>query len=84
MTARKGKEGGGKECTEVCGNPHCSISTGIHDGLTFGSGELDDFGYWSRPCDPCARAWERAHPEDGKCWPFARAIATHDSAEEDG
>jgi hypothetical protein len=39
-----------------CGNPECSCSTGIHEGLTFGSGELDDWGYWSKPCQVCARA----------------------------
>ena len=34
-----------KRCTKVCGNPECSISTGIAaEELTFGSGELDDFG----------------------------------------
>jgi len=48
----------------------CKISTGIHDGLTFGSGELDDCGYWEHPCYDCARAWEKEYPEDAPCWPF--------------
>jgi hypothetical protein len=53
-----------------CGNPECGVSTGIHDGLTFGCGDLDMNGFWQIPCQTCARAWEQAHPEDGKCWPF--------------
>lgn len=53
-----------------CDNPDCSTSTGFHDGLTFGSGKLDDWGYWEVPCGPCAREWERLHPEDAPCWPF--------------
>ena len=60
-----------KRCTKVCGNPNCCISTGIHEGLTFGSGALDFHGFWEKPCSPCARAWERAHPKSGPCWPFA-------------
>ena len=28
-----------------CGNPDCSVSHGIHEGLTFGSGHLDKFGF---------------------------------------
>jgi hypothetical protein len=39
-----------------CGNPNCSCSTGIHGGLTFGSGQLDEHGYWTRPCRVCAAA----------------------------
>jgi hypothetical protein len=61
----------------VCGNPCCGASTGIHDpetsslsGLTFGRGELDRHGYWSIPCAPCARAFEKLHPEAVPCWPF--------------
>lgn len=49
----------------------CFVSTGIHDGLTFGSGELDEYGYWEFPCHKCAREHEKNYPEDGKCWPFA-------------
>ena len=56
-----------------CGRKECKVSTGIHDGLTFGSGELDEFGYWEFPCDKCARAWEKDCPEDGPCWPFDKA-----------
>ena len=53
-----------------CGNPHCSVSSGIHEGLTFGSGMLDSNGFWSAPCVTCARDHERRHPEDAPCWPF--------------
>jgi hypothetical protein len=55
---------------KACSNPDCSASTGIHEGLTFGRGDLDEHGYWEIPCGRCARAWEAAHPEDAPCWPF--------------
>jgi hypothetical protein len=62
----------------ACGNPKCSTSTGIHDdghstlsGLTFGSGKLDGFGYWSKPCYFCARDFEQRYPEAAPCWPFS-------------
>lgn len=54
---------------KACNNPQCSVSTGIHEGLTFGSGRLDHNGYFEFPCAPCARAYEEKHPEDGECWP---------------
>lgn len=54
-----------------CKNPNCKCSTGIHEGLTFGSGELDECGYWEKPCAECARAWEKIHPEHGLSWPFS-------------
>lgn len=41
---------------KACGNPDCCCSSGIHDGITFGSGELDQFGFWEFPCRPCAVA----------------------------
>jgi hypothetical protein len=47
----------------------CGISTGIHDCLTFGQGELDGSGFWSEPCAECARAHEQQFPEAGPCWP---------------
>jgi hypothetical protein len=53
-----------------CENPNCCASTGIHGGLTFGSGKLDTYGYWEYPCARCARAFEKLHPEDAPCWPF--------------
>lgn len=47
----------------ACGNPECKCSTGIHEELTFGSGKLDDFGYFQFPCAICAREWDRQRPE---------------------
>lgn len=49
----------------------CNFSTGIHDGLTIGTGELDPHGYWEHGCYECARAWEKQFPEDGEIWPFS-------------
>lgn len=39
-----------------CGDKNCLCSTGIHQGLTFGKGKLDNYGYWQYPCYACARA----------------------------
>jgi hypothetical protein len=56
-----------------CGDEDCGVSTGIVDEeLTFGSGELDEHGYWELPCAKCARAYERLNPKAGSCWPFAK------------
>jgi hypothetical protein len=44
-------------------NNQCGSSTGIHEGLTFGSGKLNEFGYWSKPCQICARDWDARRPE---------------------
>jgi len=62
-----------------CGNEDCSVSSGIHGsenypGFTFGSGRLDDYGYWEKPCGTCARQNEKNHPEDGPCWPFKEEL----------
>ena len=62
---------------------NCGCSTGVHEddratgkpdapwGLTYGSGHLDEWGYWSKPCVACAR-W--AESQDGvphnSYWPF--------------
>lgn len=59
-----------------CSNNECSTSTGVHGGLTFGSGRLTDNGYFEFPCGLCARAWEtehaidKHHEDDIECWPF--------------
>ena len=53
-----------------CGNYNCSTSSSVLDFLTFGSGELDDNGFWENPCPVCARNFEKKHPELGPCWPF--------------
>ncbi len=61
----------------------CCCSTGIHEddratgdlnspwGLTFGSGKLDELGYWSKPCVACAR-WseQRDGVPHNSYWPF--------------
>lgn len=47
-----------------CANKDCKISTGICGSLTFGSGELDDLGYWQKPCKNCAAAWKNEFPND--------------------
>lgn len=53
----------------ACGNPKCSGSTNIAEQPSFGSGKLDFYGFWEFPCGVCARAFEKAHPEHGTCWP---------------
>jgi len=53
-----------------CNNPHCSTSTGISGHLTFGSGKLDQYGYWSKPCRNCAEDFEFQYPWMGTCHPF--------------
>jgi len=50
----------------------CGFSTGIHDGLTVGQGELDFYGYWEFPCYECARKHEQEHPESSPVWPFSK------------
>ena len=46
----------------------CKVSSGVHDCLTFGTGTLDDGGFWSVPCYEC-RAHEEQFPDCGPCWP---------------
>lgn len=53
-----------------CGNSECYISSDMAGTLTFGSGKLDFYGYWEKPCSVCARANEAAHPNEYPCWPF--------------
>ena len=61
----------------------CRTSTGIHEdmradgtsqhpwGLTFGSGKLDDYGYWEFACSDCARKAEiKDKVAKGSYWPF--------------
>jgi len=54
-----------------CGDPKCGASTNIAGDASFGSGELDDFGFWEKPCSVCARAWEKLYPEE-KAWPYSK------------
>lgn len=47
-----------------CGDPHCCSSTGEFRGeITFGHGRLNDMGYWSKPCRPCAEKWDSEHAD---------------------
>lgn len=54
------------------GHNDCKCSTNIADEISFGKGELDEYGFWSIPCNECARAWEKQYPEMGKCWPHEK------------
>jgi len=55
--------------SKSCKNDECSISTGIMEDLTFGSGRMTFNGFWEFPCAICARAYEVKHP-DTQCWPY--------------
>lgn len=46
-----------------CGIKDCGCSTGIHDGLTFGRGELSGNGFWEIPCRVCAIAHDAEQKE---------------------
>ena len=50
---------------------NCQVSTGIHGCLTFGKGELDDYGFWEHGCYECARAHEEQFPGE-HCWPHTQ------------
>jgi hypothetical protein len=52
---------------------NCSCSTGIHDGLTFGSGKLDKHGFFQFPCWDCARWHEKQDLKPiNTYWPFEK------------
>lgn len=52
-----------------CGRHDCAVSTSIDDvTLTFGGGDLDEYGYWQFPCAICAEAYQKDHP-DQPVWP---------------
>ena len=53
-------------------------------GFTFGSGKLDDFGFWEHPCAHCARESERENPEFGPCWPFSEQVREEWRADVEG
>lgn len=61
---------GGSFLSKACGHKDCKASMGICESITFGRGDLDEYGYWEIPCGPCARRFEQLHPEYGVCWPF--------------
>lgn len=52
-----------------CGRPECKVSQSIAEQLTFGVGFDFENGFFDEPCELCARAWEKLHPEDAPCWP---------------
>jgi hypothetical protein len=53
----------------ACGKADCSTSTSIDDvTLTFGRGDLDEYGYWEIPCGICAEAYQKDFP-DRPVWP---------------
>jgi len=58
-----------KQSGKYCGNPDCGVSSGICERITFGSGELDDHGYWEHPCVICAAVAQRFTPSLGEVWP---------------
>lgn len=59
-----------KRATRPCGSRQCSVSTGYDDmTLTFGRGDLDDYGYWEKPCLTCAAAHQKEYP-NSRVWPF--------------
>lgn len=47
----------------------CNWSSGVHDCLTVGQGELDPSGFWERGCHHCARKKEEEEPEAAPVWP---------------
>lgn len=50
--------------TPACGNKDCKISMFIdEESLTFGTGVLDAIGTWEKPCNTCARDWQKHHPD---------------------
>lgn len=53
----------------ACGNPECCVSTTIAGEFSFGSGKLDNNGFWEFPCTICARAMEQEHLPFEYCWP---------------
>lgn len=62
---------------------NCSVSTGIHDGLTFGKGELSSNGFWEFPCFECARHAEiRDQEPEGTYWPWEKQAAAETKSQE--
>jgi hypothetical protein len=48
-----------------CGNPDCGCSSGLDEEVTYGSGDLSFYGYWSKPCRICAK-YHDEHREEIK------------------
>jgi hypothetical protein len=49
-----------------CGRKECCASTGICGSITFGTGELDPYGYWQNPCKQCEESWKEEEIKNGK------------------
>ena len=47
-----------------CGRLECSASTGIDEEATFGTGNLDENGFWEFPCNACRSAYKKACLEE--------------------
>ena len=70
---RTGTSNNSSDIKKPCGNSGCRVSIAIDDETpSFGSGKLDEFGFWENPCYVCARDYERRHPNEGPAWPYAR------------
>lgn len=51
------------------GHLKCKSSISIdEETLTFGTGELDDYGFWEFPCQECADFHKKKYPDD-LVWP---------------
>ncbi len=46
-----------------CGRKECCASTGLCGLATFGTGVLDENGYWEFPCLECEEAWKKHEQE---------------------
>lgn len=63
----------GLKSRRACGTPDCGVSTAIDDEtLTFGRGNLDEWGYWEFPCAACAAAYQEKDPKR-PVWPVKNA-----------
>lgn len=47
-----------------CGRKECYASSGICGSVTFGTGELNQYGYWEFPCKECENAWKREREKE--------------------
>ena len=56
--------------SKLCSHRDCGSSMAVGDIVTFGSGLLDDYGFWERPCEVAARNYEAQTGE--VAWPFKR------------
>ena len=67
-----GEEGKAMKMFESpAGHEKCKTSSTVMDTLSFGTGELDEHGFWEHGCYECARAHEKQFPEEGICWPHS-------------